>query len=875
MSTKHSKANSLTTGAKFNSGATSRSIYDSDNKQGQKPLSSPKHFNSWQDPKGDHQATNAPQKSQWTHQKTSNGHPSSKLSALKSVQSPQTKSSPKISLQPTQPTVTHAVAVSSSSSQSTHKQWDQANLEAGIPTPSFLMEMRKNLKSRNADDDQVQVSSEAKVVGDKNERKSNVPNKDENAVNPATAVKQDSITATNQDSVNESNSLGDNVHIKVNPHSDGTNLKNQSSSSTTSVSVNPETTSTPTAVKSKLTSPRHSDLAARRSRLVSRTAASNATHSSNNSVHSSPNKKEPPSPGAKSEASSYSTKSTQRRERILAKVRANATGSSSKNAMTVNTMESRISSPALSKKIKVKSPPHAEEVEMLLAYEGSVSGGASSEKDDADFGEIPMIRKESTLTVDSISREVHQNSRSSLSLATAQKNQGTTKTEEGGKHKSIGNTPHKKPMTQQERLHMASTPKIRGNYQYRRDDFQEEEVKGGLVNVKKEVEAKQPNMQECIQEQGTMTSSTSLNQGSVTPNAIERQKQRRRSTSGSTFNASPTCNPSPQSQPKYLNHPDDDKLLNDAYPLNERAPSTISAISGISIPSCFPPESSFGNLQQPVLGNTPTNGGGALNSNHSWNGALFSNTPIQEATSFNSGNSAMSGGNLQRGRNSSSSSSNRNNPISSPRGNSNGTGRSAFSPGVENENRRLREQIGGMQKKLEEKDAIISQLMKRIGDLENSESNKSSSVRSYSMDQDSYNMSLLWDHSRPASDVYATTIHNSHRSPSKELQSSNFSPDAESFSMPSPPHNILPTTTNVKSKQSPNTTHTSSTASVTTANSGKSHQRGSSSRSVPGQHSPANRTRRSPYRRGNASVGGISNASTIGSDVVDDRRFQC
>ena len=93
--------------------------------------------------------------------------------------------------------------------------------------------------------------------------------------------------------------------------------------------------------------------------------------------------------------------------------------------MTVNTMESRISSPALSKKIKVKSPPHAEEVEMLLAYEGSVSGGASTEKDDADFGEIPMIRKESTLTVDSISREVHQNSRSSLSLATAQKKHAT------------------------------------------------------------------------------------------------------------------------------------------------------------------------------------------------------------------------------------------------------------------------------------------------------------------------------------------------------------------------------------------------------------------------------------------------------------------
>lgn len=769
--------------------------------------------------------------------------------------------------------MTHGV--SSSPSKSTHKQWDQANLEAGIPTPSFLMEMRKNLKSRNADDDFVQVAGEAKAVSHKEEIKSTVPNNVKNAVDLAMAVEQDSIATTNQDVVNESNFIGGgNVHVKpkVNPHSDGTNLKNGSSSSTSSVSVNPKTTPTPTAAKPTLASPRHSDLAARRSRLVSRTSASNATYSSNSSIHTSPNKKEPPSPGAKSEASSYSTKSTQRRERILAKVRANATGSSLKNAMTVNTKENRVSSPALSKKIKVKSPPHAEEVEMLLAYEGSVSGGASSEKDETDFGEIPMIRKDSTLTVDSISREVHQNSRYSSSLATSQKNQETANTEGGGKRKSIGNTPQKGPLTQQERLHMASTPKIRGNYQYRRDDFEEKEKNEGSVTKKKEEEAKPPTVSQSIQDQGTMAPSASLDQGSGTPNT------RRRSISSSSYNVSPTYNPSPQSQPKYLSHPADDKLLNDVYPLNERAPSTISAISGISIPSCFPPESSFGHLQQPVLG--PTNGGGALNSNHSWNGALFSNAAIQESTSFNSGNSAMSGRNLQSGRNSSSSSSNRNYPISSPLGHSNGIGKSAFLPGVENENRRLREQIGAMQKKLEEKDAIISQLMKRIGDLESTsafgvfESKKSSSVRSHSMDQDSYNMSLLWDHSRPASDVCASTIHTNH-SPTRELHNANPSPDAESFSMSSSPHNIHPTTTNVKSKQSPNTTHTSSTASVTTANSGKSHQRGSSSRSVPGQHSPANRTRRSPYRRGNASVGGTSNASTIGSDAMNDRRFQC
>jgi hypothetical protein len=241
---------------------------------------------------------------------------------------------------------------------------------------------------------------------------------------------------------------------------------------------------------------------------------------------------------------------------------------------------------------------------------------------------------------------------------------------------------------------------------------------------------------------------------------------------------------------------------------------------------------------------------------------------IKESTSFNSANSGMSEmnrvGNLGGGGGGGFVNVGNNNLSSSPRD----IGLSAFSTRVENENRRLREQLNAAQKKVEEKDAIISQLMKRIADLEHSHAissingsaprevtSKTNGIRSYSMDQDSYAMSSLWDHSRPASDVYAPApSFHANRSPSA---------DAESISMSSPPHHLSVKTI---TKQSPITTLTSSTASVTTASSSKSHhQRGNSSKSLPGQQGSVGRMRRSSYRKGgvNNNAGG------------DDRRFQC
>lgn len=399
---------------------------------------------------------------------------------------------------------------------------------------------------------------------------------------------------------------------------------------------------------------------------------------------------------------------------------------------------------------------------------------------------------------------------------------------------------------------MASTPKIRGNCQHRRDNFDNEKSETVLLQEKQELQ-----QTESPEEEDAMPSILDSNE-----NLITKQVRRRGSYShgnSNTPNSNLVFHPSPQSQTQYLVHPEDEQPHNihHTYPLNERAPSTISAISGLSNPSCFPQD----HLQQPMLG-----GGSTGFNSHSGSSAFMNAAAIKESTSFNSANSGMSGlngvGNSGCGGGFGNVSNN--NLSSSPRG----IGLSAFSSGVENENRRLREQLNAAQKKVEEKDAIISQLMKRIADLEHSHAvasisgsaprevnSKTNGIRSYSMDQDSYAMSSLWDHSRPASDVYAPApSFHANRSPSA---------DAESISMSSPPLSVKTIT-----KQSPITTLTSSTASVTTANSSKSHhQRGNSSKSLPGQQSPGSvgRMRRSPYRKG-----GVNN--TAGGD---DRRFQC
>ncbi|KAL7483377.1 hypothetical protein ACHAW6_009028 [Cyclotella cf. meneghiniana] len=786
------------------------------------------------------------------------------------------------------------------------QRMDKANLEAGIPTPDFLVEMRKNLKSNSekrggeitvGGNDRLgrQAAAEKSLVA-----RGSVANGNANDEFTRSNTLKEEPTGEDtarQQSLEEPSIISKRpTNVDMGKHDE--REANSATASANSAKLSSQTTySSTTKSASVTTSPRPNvDLAARRSRLVAHRHASNTTQTAmgeknddnNNSNHNnnqsgesginsatakiSPNKERilnSPQNNSNDDRNSSSSGSSithnegrsanVRRERILAKVRANTTlhkthKAESRTIHGSNSISSNNSgvgledTVGLDKKIKVTSP-HAEEVEMFFADEGFVTSGSCSNEEEQQQQQQYRQHKELMATA---SGKNKQSSSLAMAALAAKKNQSHILADQDSSHQhasalhspgSLDETPQKaksyngrRLQIHHQRLHMASTPKIRGNCQHRRDLFDEDKE-----------EEKQNQPQHPISKGGLQHLHESIEEESDRQDQWNpiMETQRRNS-----INNGLPCQPSPQSQHQCLRNPEDDKIhsIHQAYSLNERAPSTISAISGISIPSCFPQDSPFGHLQQPLL----VGGSSGFNGTYGGSSQVVSNTPIKESTSFPSAASNVSGGiNLGLLNNPNFASN------SSPQA-VGGLGTSAFSSGVENENRRLREQIGSMQKKLDEKDAIISQLMKRIGDLENStrandadKSSHSGASNSYSMDPDAYAMSSLWERSRPASDIAYTPY-----------------ADAESISMsPSPHHqhsNIV--------KQSPSTTHTSSTASLTTATSGKSqsHQRQSSSKSLPGQQSPVGlmgRMKRSPHRRGNASIG-IPNTG-------DDRRFQC
>ncbi|KAL3790610.1 hypothetical protein ACHAWO_008090 [Cyclotella atomus] len=622
---------------------------------------------------GGQSAKIAPQKT-WSSQQTKSTQANASVQPNKSMQ----QSRPKPTFQspssnqlqtplPQQPTVR-------APSPTTNEQWDQTNLEKGIPTPSFLVEMRKNLKKRDGVSGDGANAADGRVGGSV----------------AGAEMKNDAVQTAADATSAISIGVGDGMDSKF----DGSDSLKQSAMHTSTASY----AATITALDSKSSNDQNkpsksasapNELSARRSRLVAR-----ANHVAN-ATESVPSKlKEPPSPGTKSEVcgtgTSVNNKSNQRRERILAKVRANTNKSTCSN--------------------------HSQSTPQQLTNDQSISDKR------------------------------------------------------------------------------VQSPALAAKIKYRRDNFENEKSEAGLLREEQRVSSRisRRGGRDAIgfDSNNVGTKSRSSDEGSYSQGI------------SNTPNSKLPFNPSPQSQTQYLGHSDDEKphIIHQAYSLNERAPSTISAISGLSNPSCFPQDSPFGHLQQPMLG------GGSTGFSHSGSGAFMNAAAIKESTSFNSINSGLSG--IDRVGNSGGGefgNTGINNLSSSPRASS-GMGISAFSSGVENENRRLREQLNAARKKLEEKDAIISQLMKRIADLEHTTNTSSSAgevtknnvsgIRSYSMDRDSYAMSSLWDHSRPASDVYAPSSFHANRSPSA---------DAESISMSSPPQQLSVTTI---MKQSPNKTIT-------------------------------------------------------------------
>jgi len=243
------------------------------------------------------------------------------------------------------------------------------------------------------------------------------------------------------------------------------------------------------------------------------------------------------------------------------------------------------------------------------------------------------------------------------------------------------------------------------------------------------------------------------------------------------------------------------------YPMRQ-SPSQLSQMSGITTPSCFPQDllaqsggsggTSFIQLQQPML-----IGGPILES--------CSRSSSVDEVVMNVGGDDIVG--------------------SGP-----GNRISAFSSIVDTENRRLREQLGKLTQRLDEKDAIISQLMKRIGDLElMSYSAARGTALAYQSNSTTINQSprdgaQSYSSSGQLS-VSATSVtaRMARSTSTLETEIANLStpkPAVESIDLePSHPHTNHHQRGNKISKSSPFTTHTShtsSTASITTTGSSRS-----------------------------------------------------
>ena len=431
------------------------------------------------------------------------------------------------------------------------------------------------------------------------------------------------------------------------------------------------------------------------------------------------------------------TPSYLRRERLMAKV-----------------MSQRVTSPRNSTEIGNSSGDNSQYEDDNRSFDSNKIRVTSPRVDEVELLFADANIDSDNISVDSIADELYAlqststGSTTTLPTNNVQKNpnnsQETISKNNEGK---IFTTPEKAkgPMSQQQRLHLASTPKIRGNYQHRRDKFNERE--GGQ------------NMQPLV--------SPNLQQQQHQPQQLQRS-------------------PKQHQQPIYHYQQEGEAHnIHQAYTLQERAPSAISQISAISTPSCFPADlpTTLGHLQQPVLGGGVSGMGGGILSSPS-----FGNT------STTSGVSGMPSTPMQGGM-----------------------GGSAFSPGVEAENRRLRDQLSTVQQKLDEKDAIISQLMKRISDLEASRIIQSESLA----------MSALWDHSQPAFHT-SGGIEGYSQFPTRTNSADESAISTNSSSNPHPINSFGVT------KQSPNTAATSSTASVTTSS--------SKSRDIHHSHSRSHRT---------------------------------
>lgn len=310
---------------------------------------------------------------------------------------------------------------------------------------------------------------------------------------------------------------------------------------------------------------------------------------------------------------------------------------------------------------------------------------------------------------------------------------------------------------------------------------------------------------------------------------------------------------------KLTPHRQNNDQIPQAYPFRH-SPSQMSQMSAITTPSCFPqdyfvPGSAqrmLGDLQQPVL---------------------FSDAVGNKDSPIGLENKSGDSPGIR------------------------GTGErlSAFSPRLEAENQRQREQLGSMARKLEEKDAIISQLMKRISDLESmnisgargakleytinteiaappssvSTLPHDAGARSHRSTDDSFGMSPVWEHSHQST-ARGSSSSADLRQPATPLWSNSGDTESACLSVPSPlqlgQHQSIQKQPSLqqqaqqrRGRSSLSITATSSTASITTSNSSKSGRR-----SAPRSRSVSDSTRPTKNRRDGP-----------GKKMNDDRKFVC
>jgi len=812
-------------------------------------------------------------------------------------------------------------------------KFEERNLEAGIPTPSFLFNARKNLKKpgsektvvngNSSDPDaisKVAVKDAASAVGataataaldgnDPSQKKSvsgdvNVCNHGTNNIGKTHSYSSDSesiktgerlqppghvksnldakkvgkahpspryATSSSFTNIIYGSDLDSNKKASPSPGCAMSNSMN-SAGGGSQIGTGGSLDETSAKVKKNNTSRANSDskqshekLAARRSRMVTSRGVSSTSASSVLSV----NPKQSSSKVATSTGTTTSAKKpmrashgNNRREKMVARVRAAQISTTSENksnpkqhprnsgncdATSASDSNSVVSFDA--SKNKVISPKN-DEFEVLFACDAFHPTPNPTESIDSIANEMHMLHD--AMLMRSIS--AGDSTVATLPTNNIQPRVKVTVSTDDEKNrlKPIGSstvTPEKA------RLHNASTPKIRGNGTQKRDQSYNGEAAGG----------------------GNDTAST----GGNNKNGSHRGSPQKHSSRGKSLQscqeneqqvlASPLeeylpldsqNHSTPRRHHSQLSSHNND--VSQSYPLRQ-SPSQMSQMSGITTPSCFPQEYNFpmtstpvGHLQQPMLVGGPIPECTSSTSSRNMNG--------QVRTGLGSGSGLI------------------------------GSGSAFTSPGMESENLRLREQLGSLKKKLEEKDAIISQLMKRIGDLENrnttvgmsvaqahqvntslepqnmgvitAPSTVSTSLHSVGARStgasDPTHLSSLWEHSQPAVSGSASTS-SFHR---HAFQTTSTSVDTESLgvsALSSPVHAEHSHPQSQQSNIAQQTQHqrggsnaTSSTSSMTSANSSKSGARRQISRTKSLSDSSRKSSRRQRKKK-----------------EADDRKFVC